>query len=144
MGHEDAFPRPRPSARIIAAEMTGRVCHAIEIAPAYVDVAVKRCRSRSAVAGAPRCRQPRRAGGSSARRHGYTIEGNRAEAMEWLLAAAEQGLPRAQSKLDRLPATTPLAHLALVRAPSSQTAERAGGHAQKIFTTLKPYAQGRR
>ena len=42
MGHEDAFPRPRPSARIIAAEMTGRVCHAIEIAPAYVDVAVKR------------------------------------------------------------------------------------------------------
>ena len=28
---------------IIAAEMTGRVCHAIEIAPAYVDVAVKRC-----------------------------------------------------------------------------------------------------
>src|SRR6202035_3944889 len=27
---------------IIAAEITGRVCHAIEIAPAYVDVAVKR------------------------------------------------------------------------------------------------------
>ncbi|MGH6832315.1 MAG: DNA methyltransferase, partial [Methyloceanibacter sp.] len=27
---------------IIAAEMTGRVCHAIEIDPAYVDVAVKR------------------------------------------------------------------------------------------------------
>src|SRR5436853_2443329 len=27
---------------IIAAEMTSRVCHAIEIAPAYVDVAVKR------------------------------------------------------------------------------------------------------
>ena len=27
---------------IIAAEMTDRVCHAIEIAPAYVDVAVKR------------------------------------------------------------------------------------------------------
>ena len=27
---------------IIAAEMTGRVCHAIEIAPAYIDVAVKR------------------------------------------------------------------------------------------------------
>src|SRR5204862_3918816 len=27
---------------IIAAEMTGRICHAIEIAPAYVDVAVKR------------------------------------------------------------------------------------------------------
>jgi len=27
---------------IIAAEMTGRVAHAIEIAPAYIDVAVKR------------------------------------------------------------------------------------------------------
>ena len=30
------------SGTTIAAEMTGRVCHAIEIAPAYVDVAVKR------------------------------------------------------------------------------------------------------
>lgn len=29
----------------------------------------------------------------------YPTEGNRAEAMKWLLAAAEQGLPRAQSKL---------------------------------------------
>jgi DNA modification methylase len=27
---------------IIAAEMTDRVCHAIEIAPAYIDVAVRR------------------------------------------------------------------------------------------------------
>ena len=27
---------------IIAAEMTGRVCHAIELKPAYVDVAVTR------------------------------------------------------------------------------------------------------
>jgi DNA modification methylase len=27
---------------IIAAEMTGRVCRAIELAPAYVDVAVRR------------------------------------------------------------------------------------------------------
>jgi hypothetical protein len=27
---------------IIAAEMTGRACHAIELSPAYVDVAVKR------------------------------------------------------------------------------------------------------
>jgi TPR repeat protein len=31
--------------------------------------------------------------------NGYAIDGNRAEAMKWLLAAAEQGLPRAQSKL---------------------------------------------
>ena len=38
------LPRPRSGSgtTIIAAEMTGRVCHAIEIAPAYVDVAVKR------------------------------------------------------------------------------------------------------
>ena len=27
---------------IIAAEMTGRLCHAIEISPAYIDVAVSR------------------------------------------------------------------------------------------------------
>jgi DNA modification methylase len=27
---------------IIAAEMTGRACHALEVAPAYVDVAVAR------------------------------------------------------------------------------------------------------
>ena len=29
----------------------------------------------------------------------YAIEGNRVEAVRWLLAAAEQGLPRAQIKL---------------------------------------------
>ena len=27
---------------IIAAEMTGRACHAVELSPAYVDVAVRR------------------------------------------------------------------------------------------------------
>jgi DNA modification methylase len=27
---------------IIAAEMTGRVCHAIELSPVYIDVAVRR------------------------------------------------------------------------------------------------------
>lgn len=31
--------------------------------------------------------------------NGYAIEGNRAEAIKWLLAAAQQGLPRAQSRL---------------------------------------------
>jgi Sel1 repeat len=31
--------------------------------------------------------------------NGYPIAGNRSEAMKWLLAAAEQGLPRAQCKL---------------------------------------------
>jgi len=30
---------------IIAAEMTGRACHAIEISPNYVDVAVRRWQS---------------------------------------------------------------------------------------------------
>jgi len=39
--------------------------------------------------------------------NGYAIEGNRAEAMKWLLAAAEQGLPRAQSKLAEMYAGVP-------------------------------------
>jgi TPR repeat protein len=39
--------------------------------------------------------------------NGYTIEGNRVEAMKWLLAAAEQGLPRAQSKLAEMYADGP-------------------------------------
>jgi TPR repeat protein len=41
--------------------------------------------------------------------NGYAIEGNRAEAMKWLLAAAEQGLPRAQSKLAEMYAGVPAA-----------------------------------
>lgn len=39
--------------------------------------------------------------------NGYAIEGNRAEALKWLLAAAEQGLPRAQSRLAELYAGGP-------------------------------------
>ncbi len=39
--------------------------------------------------------------------NGYAIKGNRAEAIKWLLAAAEQGLPRAQSKLAELYAGGP-------------------------------------
>src|SRR5271157_2719813 len=39
--------------------------------------------------------------------NGYAIDGNRAEAIKWLLAAAEQGLPRAQSKLAELYAGGP-------------------------------------
>ena len=34
--------------------------------------------------------------------NGYAIKGDRVEAIKWLLAAAEQGLPRAQSKLAAL------------------------------------------
>ena len=37
----------------------------------------------------------------------YAIEGNRAEAIKWLLAAAEQGLPRAQRRLAELYAGGP-------------------------------------
>jgi TPR repeat protein len=39
--------------------------------------------------------------------NGYPIEGNRAAAMKWLLAAAEQGLPRAQCKLAEMYADRP-------------------------------------
>jgi TPR repeat protein len=39
--------------------------------------------------------------------NGYPIEGNREEAMKWLLAAAEQGLPRAQGRLAEMYADGP-------------------------------------
>ena len=39
--------------------------------------------------------------------NGYAIEGDRAAAIKWLLAAAEQGLPRAQSRLAQLYADGP-------------------------------------
>jgi TPR repeat protein len=39
--------------------------------------------------------------------NGYAIEGDRAEAIKWLLAAAERGLPRAQSRLAELYADGP-------------------------------------
>ncbi|MGC2198656.1 MAG: hypothetical protein WA633_00690 [Stellaceae bacterium] len=41
--------------------------------------------------------------------NGYPIEGDRTAAMKWLLAAAEQGLPRAQSKLAEMYADAPAA-----------------------------------
>jgi len=37
----------------------------------------------------------------------YVVEGNRPEAVRWLLAAAEQGLPRAQIKLAEIYAAQP-------------------------------------
>jgi TPR repeat protein len=37
----------------------------------------------------------------------YVVEGNRSEAVRWLLAAAEQGLPRAQIKLAEIYAGEP-------------------------------------
>jgi hypothetical protein len=39
--------------------------------------------------------------------NGYAVEGNRPEAVKWLLAAAEQGLPRAQVKLAEVYADGP-------------------------------------
>jgi TPR repeat protein len=39
--------------------------------------------------------------------NGYPIEGNRTAAMKWLLATAEQGLPRAQSILAEIDAERP-------------------------------------
>jgi len=39
--------------------------------------------------------------------NGYAVEGNRPEAVRWLLAAAEQGLPRAQVKLAEVYADAP-------------------------------------
>src|ERR1700745_1450504 len=39
--------------------------------------------------------------------NGYAIEGNRTQTIKWLLAAAEQGLPRAQSRLAELYAGGP-------------------------------------
>lgn len=39
--------------------------------------------------------------------NGYAVEGNRPDAVRWLLAAAEQGLPQAQLKLAEIYAATP-------------------------------------
>lgn len=41
--------------------------------------------------------------------NGYDVEGDRAEAIKWLLAAAKQGLPRAQRRLAELYADGPYA-----------------------------------
>ena len=48
--------------------------------------------------------------------NGYATEGDRAEAIKWLLAAAEQGLPRAQSRLAEFYADDPNASGNLVNA----------------------------
>ena len=48
--------------------------------------------------------------------NGYDIDSNRAEAMKWLLAAAEQGLPRAQTRLAELYAEGPDAALHYIKA----------------------------
>ncbi len=48
--------------------------------------------------------------------NGYDVDSNRAEAMTWLLAAAEQGLPRAQTRLAELYAEGPDAALHYIKA----------------------------
>jgi hypothetical protein len=47
--------------------------------------------------------------------NGYDLDSNRAEAMKWLLCAAEQGLPRAQTRLAELYAEGPDAALHYVK-----------------------------
>jgi len=48
--------------------------------------------------------------------NGYAVASNRAEAMKWLLRAAEQGLPRAQTRLAELYAEGPGAPLNYIKA----------------------------
>src|SRR5271168_283824 len=63
----------------------------------------------------------------------YLVEGNRAEAVRWLLAAAEQGLPRAQIKLAEMYADEPEMPDSAVRACGwilLATASLRGAHLQ--------------
>jgi TPR repeat protein len=53
--------------------------------------------------------------------NGYTIPGSRVEAIKWLLAAAEQGLPRAQIRLGEMYLEQP---------------DNAGSHADACFWLL--------
>jgi TPR repeat protein len=76
--------------------------------------------------------------------NGYAIEGDRAEAIKWLLAAAEQGLPRAQSRLAELYAAGPNYVNAcawfLLAAASSRGIHRhqAGSAYERIAASLTP------
>jgi uncharacterized protein len=72
----------------------------------------------------------------------YAAEGNRPEAVRWMLAAAEQGLPRAQIKLGRCTPASPTC-------PKARS-ERAGGScwrlqacAAPISKALSPLTSGR-
>lgn len=64
----------------------------------------------------------------------YAVEGSRPEAMRWLLAAAEQGLPRAQIRLAEIHAGEPDVPESLVSACRwylLATAQLRGAHLQK-------------
>ena len=69
--------------------------------------------------------------------NGYAIEGNRAEAMKWLLAAAEQGLPRAQNKLAEMYAGVPVVAEDFIHA-CAWSSWRPEAHAASIATGLDP------
>src|ERR1700751_2639156 len=64
--------------------------------------------------------------------NGYTIEGDRAESLKWLPAAAEQGLPRAQSRLAELYAGGPNASENFVNAFCSRQKIRAAFTASRL------------
>lgn len=64
----------------------------------------------------------------------YAVEGNRPEAMRWLLAAAEQGLPRAQIRLAEIYAgepDTPESSVSACRWYLLATAHLRGAYLQK-------------
>ncbi|HEV2098372.1 MAG TPA: hypothetical protein VGR45_05540, partial [Stellaceae bacterium] len=78
--------------------------------------------------------------------NGYAIEGDRAEAIKWLFAAAEQGLPRAQSRLAELYADRPglagnyvnACAWFLLATSSSRGRHRARSGSERIAAQLTP------
>ena len=72
----------------------------------------------------------------------YAAEGNRPEAVRWLLAAAEQGLPRAQIKLAEIYAGEPDMPESSVRA-CGWTCGRPQACAAPISKALSPLTSGR-
>ena len=69
--------------------------------------------------------------------NGYAVEGNRPQAVRWLLAAAEQGLPRAQIKLAEVYADGPDIRAA-TRPRAGGSSWRRGACAASICTRPDP------
>ncbi len=75
----------------------------------------------------------------------YAVEGNRPEAVRWLLAAAEQGLPRAQIKLAEMYAAESETPENLVRACGwylLATTGLRGAHLQKARSAFERTSSG--
>ena len=71
----------------------------------------------------------------------YAVEGNRPEAMRWLLAAAEQGLPRAQIKLAEIYGSEPEIPENSIKACGwylAATTNLVGAHLQKAQSVRLP------